>query len=72
MTIAEGSPAPDFSLRSDTGETVTLEGLRGKYVQILKDGFPLFGGLSQNLSIAQIPPMDLKQIEIIKGPASTL
>ncbi|MBS1624154.1 MAG: TonB-dependent receptor plug domain-containing protein [Bacteroidetes bacterium] len=51
---------------------IRLQGLRGKYVQILKDGFPLFGGLSQNLSIAQIPPMDLKQIEIIKGPASTL
>lgn len=51
---------------------IRLEGLRGKYVQVLKDGFPLFGGLSQNLSIAQIPPMDLKQIEIIKGPASTL
>lgn len=51
---------------------IRLQGLRGKYVQILKDGFPLFGGLSQNLSIAQIPPMDLRQIEIIKGPASTL
>jgi outer membrane receptor for ferrienterochelin and colicins len=51
---------------------IRLGGLRGKYVQILKDGFPLFGGLSQNLSIAQIPPMDLRQIEIIKGPASTL
>jgi iron complex outermembrane receptor protein len=51
---------------------IRLEGLRGKYVQVLKDGFPLFGGLSQNLSIAQIPPMDLRQIEIIKGPASTL
>lgn len=51
---------------------VRLGGLRGKYVQILKDGFPLFGGLSQGLSIAQIPPMDLRQIEIIKGPASTL
>ena len=32
MTIAEGSPAPGFSLTSDTGETVTLKGLRGKPV----------------------------------------
>jgi thioredoxin-dependent peroxiredoxin len=32
MAIAEGLPAPDFSLTSDTGETITLEGLRGKPV----------------------------------------
>ena len=30
--IEEGKPAPAFSLTSDTGETVTLEGLRGKPV----------------------------------------
>src|SRR3954452_11466731 len=29
MTVAEGSPAPAFSLTSDTGETVSLESLRG-------------------------------------------
>jgi outer membrane receptor for ferrienterochelin and colicins len=51
---------------------IRLQGLKGKYVQVLKDGFPVFGGLSQNLSIAQIPPLDLRQIEIIKGPSSTL
>ena len=28
--VEEGKPAPAFSLTSDTGETVTLEGLRGK------------------------------------------
>lgn len=27
--LAEGSPAPDFELTSDTGETVRLSGLRG-------------------------------------------
>ncbi|MFN8275970.1 MAG: TonB-dependent receptor [Chitinophagales bacterium] len=51
---------------------IRLQGLRGKYVQVLKDGFPTFGGLSQNISISQIPPLDIRQIEIIKGPASTL
>jgi peroxiredoxin Q/BCP len=30
--IAEGSPAPDFELQSDTGETVRLSALRGKPV----------------------------------------
>ena len=30
--IEEGKPAPDFELRSDTGETVSLKALRGKPV----------------------------------------
>ena len=30
--VEEGKPAPAFSLTSDTGDTVTLEGLRGKPV----------------------------------------
>jgi outer membrane receptor for ferrienterochelin and colicins len=46
--------------------------LDGRYTQILKDGFPLYGGFSGSLSIMQIPPLDLRQIEYIKGSASTL
>lgn len=49
-----------------------IQGLNGRYTQILKDGMPLFGGMSGSFGIMQIPPMDLKQIEIIKGSASTL
>jgi peroxiredoxin Q/BCP len=30
--IEEGNPAPDFELKSDSGETVSLAGLRGKPV----------------------------------------
>lgn len=49
-----------------------IQGLPGKYSQILRDGLPLFGGYSGSFSILQIPPLDLKQIEIIKGASSTL
>jgi len=49
-----------------------VQGLPGKYTQILKDGMPLFGGYSGSFSILQIPPLDLKQIEIVKGASSTL
>lgn len=49
-----------------------IQGLPGDYTQILRDGMPLFGGYAGNFSILHIPPLDLKQIEIIKGASSTL
>ena len=52
--------------------SIRLLGLDGKYTQLLKDGFPLYGGFAQGLSILQIPPLDLKQVEIIKGSSSSL
>jgi len=56
-----------------TGNTqVRIQGLDGKYTQMLYDGIPLFGGFSGSLGVLQIPPLDLKQIEIIKGASSTL
>jgi len=52
--------------------SIKIQGLDGRYTQILKDGFPLFGGFAGGLSIMQIPPLDLKQVELIKGGNSTL
>ena len=51
---------------------VRIQGLDGKYALFLKDGFPLYGGFSGSLGIMHIPPLDLRQVEYIKGPASTL
>ncbi len=51
---------------------VRIQGLDGRYTQILKDGLPLFDGFSGGFGILSIPPLDLKQIELIKGSASTL
>jgi iron complex outermembrane receptor protein/outer membrane receptor for ferrienterochelin and colicins len=52
-------------------QTIRIQGLDGRYTQILKDGFPAFGGFSGSLSLLDIPPLDLKQVEIIKGASST-
>ncbi|MCF6180837.1 TonB-dependent receptor [Lutibacter sp.] len=49
-----------------------IQGLPGKYTQLLQDGFPMYGGFSSGLSLLQIPPLDLQQVEIVKGSASTL
>lgn len=49
-----------------------IQGLDGRYTQILKDGMPLYDGFSGGFGILSIPPLDLKQVELIKGSASTL
>jgi iron complex outermembrane receptor protein len=54
------------------GANVRVQGLRGRYTQILSDGLPLYGGQSGALGLLQIPPMDLGQVEVIKGAASAL
>lgn len=51
---------------------VRIQGLDGRYTQILRDGMPLFDGFSGGFGILQIPPLDLKQVELVKGSASTL
>lgn len=57
---------------NSANQSIRIQGLDGRYTQLLKDGFPIFGGFAGGLSIMQIPPLDLKQVEIIKGSASTL
>ncbi len=51
---------------------IRIQGLDGRYTQILRDGFPLYAGFAGGLSILQIAPLDLRQVEVIKGSASTL
>ncbi|HEV8283596.1 MAG TPA: TonB-dependent receptor [Chitinophagaceae bacterium] len=52
--------------------SIRIQGLDGRYTQLLKDGFANFGNFSSGLSVLEIPPLDLKRVEIIKGPASPL
>lgn len=51
---------------------IRMQGLDAKYTQLLRDGLPLYDGFSGSFGILQIPPLDLRQIEIIKGSVSTL
>jgi iron complex outermembrane receptor protein/outer membrane receptor for ferrienterochelin and colicins len=51
---------------------IRIQGLQGKYTQILRDGMPLFGGFSGSFGILQVPPLDLQQVELVKGSSSTL
>jgi outer membrane receptor for ferrienterochelin and colicins len=49
-----------------------IQGLDSRYTQLLQDGMPLYAGFSGNLSLLQVSPLDLRQVEFIKGSNSTL
>ena len=51
---------------------VRIQGLRGQYSQVLADGLPLYGGQTGSIGLLQIPPLDLRQVEVLKGVASAL
>jgi outer membrane receptor for ferrienterochelin and colicins len=51
---------------------IRIQGLRGRYAQVLVDGLPLHGAQTGGLGLLQIPPMDLGSVEIIKGISSAL
>ena len=51
---------------------IRLQGLYGRYTQLLADGLPLYGNQASSIGLLQIPPTDLGRVEIIKGSASSL
>ncbi|MEO5588001.1 MAG: TonB-dependent receptor [Gemmatimonadaceae bacterium] len=54
------------------GANLRVQGFRGQYTEFLTDGLPLTGTSEAGLSLVQIPPLDLAQVEIIKGASSAL
>src|SRR5207249_1560027 len=49
-----------------------IQGMRGRYTKFLTDGLPLAGQEAGGLGLLQVPPMDLAQVEVIKGGASAM
>ncbi len=54
------------------GVGIRIRGLPGRYTQVLADGLPLYGERVGAFGPLQIPPLDLGQVEVIKGAASAL
>ncbi|WP_460912390.1 TonB-dependent receptor [Spirosoma areae] len=72
--ILRESPGIQVQQTSVTSANATfrIQGLDGRYTQLLQDGLPLYSGFSSGLSLMQVPPLNLKQVEVIKGCQSTL
>lgn len=54
------------------GVGLRLRGLRGRYTRVLVDELPLLGEDADSLGLLQAPPLDLAQVEVIKGVNSAL
>jgi len=52
--------------------SIRIQGLDGRYTQMLRDGLPLYSGFAGGLGLLQIAPLDLQAVEVIKGSSSTL
>ena len=73
MLLAESTGIQTQQTSATSGNaSIRIQGLDGRYTQILKDGFPLYSGAANGLGLLQTPPLDLRQVEIIKGSSSTL
>ncbi|MFI1744876.1 TonB-dependent receptor [Thalassobellus sediminis] len=55
----------------NTGD-IHINGLEGPYALVLIDGMPIVSGLSTVYGLSGIPNSLIEQIEIVKGPASSL
>jgi outer membrane receptor for ferrienterochelin and colicins len=73
MLLAESTGIQTQQTSATSGNSsIRIQGLDGRYTQIIRDGFPLYSGFSGGLGLLQVAPLDLKQVEVIKGSSSTL
>ncbi len=54
------------------GEGVQLQGLDSQYTLVLIDGVPIIGRSAGTLDLSRITVGNIKQIEVVKGPSSSL
>jgi outer membrane receptor for ferrienterochelin and colicins len=73
MLLAESTGIQTQQTSATSGNSaIRIQGLDGKYTQVIRDGFPLYSGFSGGLGLLQVAPLDLQQVEVIKGSSSTL
>ena len=61
---------PDYTVGGLEG--IQVRGLSSDYIQILVDGVPSVGRLSGNIDLDRFTLNNIKQIEVVKGPSSSL
>ncbi|MBQ4914388.1 TonB-dependent receptor [Maribacter sp. MMG018] len=54
------------------GEGVQMQGIASDYILVLIDGVPMVGRSSGNLDLSRFAIGNVKQIEVVRGPSSSL
>lgn len=54
------------------GSAISINGISGNNVKIMVDGVPIIGRLQGNIDLSQINMKNIKKVEIIEGPMSTI
>jgi len=64
----------NFQITQDPilGSKVSLYGMTGQDIKILKDGIPIIGRLNGSVDLSQILLNDIDRIEIVDGPLSVI
>jgi outer membrane receptor for ferrienterochelin and colicins len=57
---------------SDHGTGLQMQGLSSEYILILIDGEPVIGRTAGTLDLSRLAVGNVKQIEVVRGPASSL
>ncbi|MBQ4821702.1 TonB-dependent receptor [Aquimarina sp. MMG016] len=61
---------PDATIGSSDG--VQIQGIASDYILVLIDGVPVIGRSSGNLDLSRFAIGNIKQVEVVKGPSSSL
>ena len=61
-----------LAIVNDHGQGIQIQGFNPDYTLILVDGEPLIGRTAGTLELSRLAVGNIKQIEIIKGPSSSL
>lgn len=61
-----------LAIVNDHGQGIQMQGFNPDYTLILIDGEPLIGRTAGTLELSRITVGNIKQIEIVKGPSSSL
>ena len=63
---------PQIECSICNASSISIQGLPGRYTQVLIDGMPIFSSLGQTYGYMELPASIINQIEIVKGASSVL